>query len=276
MTSVRPWPARPDQSWSRQTLALAGDEADRAGILAVRQRQARLRGAAGCGGDAGNDLDRHARLTRGVDLLAAAAEDERVAALEPHDAACRRSVSRDQERVDRLLRHRVAAALLGDGDTLRPRRDSAARRADQPVMNDDIGDPERLDSARTVSSPGSPGPAPTRMTRPRAVGLRSVAIAVTMALVSASGNAAMLGRAEGRLVAAHQPCNWWPRASVQINAARRTNPPTRNNSGPVRQRESDFSRHERLPPQKSGLTTHPSGRCRCSRGSVPPSLLTTG
>ena len=55
-------------------------------------------------------------------FLSAAAEHERVAALQPHDPAPapRRA---NHQRVDRLLRHRVAAGALADEEPLRPPRD---------------------------------------------------------------------------------------------------------------------------------------------------------
>lgn len=70
---------------------------------------------------------------------AAAAEDERVAAFQPHG---RFTVLRlaDQQRVDAGLRHRVMAFLLADEDLAALRVGEIENgRADQPVMDDDVG-----------------------------------------------------------------------------------------------------------------------------------------
>ena len=66
---------------------VAGDDADRAGVVAVRQRDAGARRGPQRGGDARHDLVGDAGLAEGFGLLAAAAEDHRVAALEADDGA---------------------------------------------------------------------------------------------------------------------------------------------------------------------------------------------
>jgi hypothetical protein len=50
--------------------------------MGERNLQARSRG--NTGGDAGHDLDGDAGAAQSIELLAAPAEDERIAALEPH------------------------------------------------------------------------------------------------------------------------------------------------------------------------------------------------
>ena len=97
-------------------------------------------------------------------FLAAAAEDERVAALEPDDALALLRGANHQP-VNRLLRHAVAAARL-------PTQKhcalvDAAQRVDvhERVVEHQVGFLERR-TARTVQSSGSPGPAPTSDTRP--------------------------------------------------------------------------------------------------------------
>ena len=57
-----------------------------------------------------------------VELLAAPAEDERIAALQPHHGLAGLR-ARDQERIDLLLRHAMGALRLADGIS------SASRRA---------------------------------------------------------------------------------------------------------------------------------------------------
>ena len=77
-----------------RALGLAGilvrrHEGDRRGHVAMGDRDAGVGGRRHTGGHAGHDLERHAGLDQRLRLLAAAAEDERVAALEAHDGACR-------------------------------------------------------------------------------------------------------------------------------------------------------------------------------------------
>ena len=74
------------------------------------------RDAAG-GGDAGHDLEGNAGGGQRLDFLAAAAEDERVAALQPHHAL---ALARQphQQLVDLVLAERMVAALLAGVDAL--------------------------------------------------------------------------------------------------------------------------------------------------------------
>ena len=72
----------------RPSAVFAVTKLSRVASLAERQRQPGLRRAAERRGDARHDERRHARLPQIFKLLAAAAEDERIAALEPDDAAC--------------------------------------------------------------------------------------------------------------------------------------------------------------------------------------------
>ena len=65
----------------------------------------------------GHDLDVDAGVPAERELLAAAAEDVRVAALEPHDALALAGEVHEQ-RVDRVLRHGVVAGELADVDDL--------------------------------------------------------------------------------------------------------------------------------------------------------------
>ena len=79
------------------------------------------------GRDAGDDLERDPGLAQHERLLAAAAEHERVAALEAHDALARPRVL-DQQPVRLLLRELRAVALLADVDQLRVARARCERR----------------------------------------------------------------------------------------------------------------------------------------------------
>jgi len=81
------------------------------------QRNAGVGRHAERGGDARHHLEGHAVLREGLDLLAAAAEHEGVAALEPqHPPALLRQAH--HQRVDRLLAVGVVVALLAHVDAL--------------------------------------------------------------------------------------------------------------------------------------------------------------
>ncbi len=66
---------------------MAGDEAHAAGEPAVREGDAQARGAAGGRGDSRDDLPGNAAFGEVGALLAAPAEHEGVAALDPDDGA---------------------------------------------------------------------------------------------------------------------------------------------------------------------------------------------
>ena len=65
---------------------MAGDILQPARAFAVGEREAELGGRALRRGNAGNDLDRDIGSLAGRDFLGCAAEDQRIAALEAHDA----------------------------------------------------------------------------------------------------------------------------------------------------------------------------------------------
>ena len=69
-------------------------ERDRRGLVAVRDRDAGVGGRGDARGHARHDLEAHARLGQRLGLLAAAAEHERVAALQAHHRAARRCRAR--------------------------------------------------------------------------------------------------------------------------------------------------------------------------------------
>ena len=76
-------------SGSSPLRAMAGDVLHTPRIAAAGQRDAEPARRALRRGDAGHDLDRDAGVAAGRDLLAGAAEDHRIAALEPHHAPAR-------------------------------------------------------------------------------------------------------------------------------------------------------------------------------------------
>jgi hypothetical protein len=102
-------------------LHVARDEHARLRVIAMRERNAGV----GCGaqrcGDSGDDLERDSVGRQRVDLLAAAAEDERIAAFQAQHALARERAL-DEERIDRFLAHRVIGPPLADVDALRARR----------------------------------------------------------------------------------------------------------------------------------------------------------
>ena len=144
-------------------VLVAGHDRDARRHAAVRHRDAGVRGRGDRARDAGHDLERHARGDARLGLFAAAAEHERVAALQPHD---RRSPARPRSTSSALicvLRHRdVARAPCR---RRRARRRAARARAARPARAGRRRRRRRARSSsspRRVSRPGSPGPAPTR------------------------------------------------------------------------------------------------------------------
>ena len=119
--------------------AVTGGENDRAVDAAQRRRNGRRGERRKPGGDAGNDAEGDARRRQRHRLLAAAAEHEGIAALEPQHALPG-ARQRDQPLADiGLDRRRLAAALAGKFE---PRLRSGQRQdalIDQRVVNDDVG-----------------------------------------------------------------------------------------------------------------------------------------
>jgi hypothetical protein len=123
---------------------VARDEVHGGAEIAVRHGDARV--------GRGRDGRRHARhhlegdAARGGDLqlLAAPAEEEAVAALEPHDRLALEGLF-DEDLVDPVLRDGVAAGIFADVDLLRPRGHHGEDvLPDQPVVDHDVGAPQRL------------------------------------------------------------------------------------------------------------------------------------
>ncbi len=100
-------------------------------------------------------------------LLAAAAEDERVAALQPHHRRVH-PAELDEPAVDRLLRHGVLAGPLARVHALRPiggERDDA--RVGQPVVHERVRSLDQLASADGEKA-GIAGARPDQVDRHRA------------------------------------------------------------------------------------------------------------
>ena len=112
---------------------------------AVGDGDPRVGGGGHSGRDAGDDLERDPRRPQRERLLAAAAEDERVAALQPHDGPPGAGVL-EHQLLGPLLRDGLAAALLADEQQLgvRPRALERAG-ADEPVIEDHVGAGDQLE-----------------------------------------------------------------------------------------------------------------------------------
>ena len=96
-------------------IVVAARDGDGAGDAPVGHRDARHGGPGDRAAHARDHLESKARLRQGEGLLAAAAEDERVAALEAHHAPPGAGVLH-QHRADLLLRHPVAPGRLAGVD----------------------------------------------------------------------------------------------------------------------------------------------------------------
>ena len=126
---------------------VAGDERDGGGELAVGHRDAGVGGSGDARGDARHDLERDAGLQAHERLLAAAAEHERVTALQPHHVPPGPRVV-EQQPVGLRLRHLLAAALLADVVQLGVGARAGERLGrDQPVVQDHVRARDQLRGA---------------------------------------------------------------------------------------------------------------------------------
>ena len=127
-------------------LGVAGHDREGRGEAAVRHRDPGERGSGERRADARHDLVGDARRPQRQDLLASAAEDEGISALEAHDAlaAARRA---DHQRVDRLLAEGGATRALAHGEALGPGSEGQHLRRDEGVVEDEVGRGERAHGA---------------------------------------------------------------------------------------------------------------------------------
>jgi hypothetical protein len=98
-------------------------------------------------GDARHHFEPHSRRPQRVRLLAAAREDERVAAFEAHDLLAGLAAL-DQQRVDVGLVHRRAARRLADADPLRIRREVEQSGDRETVVDHHVGAGQHLGAAK--------------------------------------------------------------------------------------------------------------------------------
>ena len=112
-------------------------------MLAMGQRDPGVGRAAGGGGHPRRDPERHAGGGQRLELLAAAAEDERIAALEPQYPLAGAGEI-DQKPIDAGLGADVAIAHLADEDPFHPGRHQLEDvGADQAVVDHDVGLPHQ-------------------------------------------------------------------------------------------------------------------------------------
>ena len=118
-------------------FGVTGDHQERGREPAMRDgnpRQQRRRNRAG---DAGNDLAGNAGRGERERLFPAAPEDERIAALETHDAMAAARLA-DHQPVDRVLANRRAAGALADEEPPRARGVAQRRRLDERVVEHEV------------------------------------------------------------------------------------------------------------------------------------------
>ena len=108
------------------------------------EREHRFGSTANRSGNAGDNLRVDTARAAGFDFLAATPENERIATLEPHDQMPGLRLF-NEDGIDLFLRHRMAAALLGDRNHPRGGIGQPQHcRIDQPVMHDNISAGERI------------------------------------------------------------------------------------------------------------------------------------
>ena len=142
-------------------LFMAGHERHGGGQVALRQGDARITSRRERRGDAWHDLEGHAGRNQRRAFLSGMGKDQRIATLEAHDGlAC--AGRADHPRVDLVLRHDAAVAVASQA-LERCAAPCALERSGihQIVVEHKIG-AHRHSAPRSVSRPGSPGPAPTK------------------------------------------------------------------------------------------------------------------
>ncbi len=98
-------------------LEVAGGKDTDLRMVAMGQRDAGIGSATCCCGNAGNDFEGNAVFSERFDLLAAASENERIAALQANDALALLGQP-DQQYIDFFLRQGVVRGLLAGIDFL--------------------------------------------------------------------------------------------------------------------------------------------------------------
>ena len=139
-------------------IFMAGDERDERAVLAMGQRHAGERRPRNRRGDAGHDLELDLRARERRGLFAAAPENKRIAAFEPHDDAPFARV-RDQHRVQLGLLDTFfgAAAFASVNQLGLRRREPDQFRTHEIVVDNDVGAAQNVGAANR-DQVGSAGP----------------------------------------------------------------------------------------------------------------------
>ena len=147
-----------DADRGRGIADMSGHHGDRGGQAAVGDRDAGRRRRREGGADAGYHLVVDPGAAQGLGLLAAAPEDERVAALQADHRAARPTVV-DELLVDLGLAGRPPGALAHVDELGARRRQLQQFTADQPVVDDHVGPAQQLGAAQG-QQPRVPGTGP--------------------------------------------------------------------------------------------------------------------
>ena len=123
----------------RARHAMPGDEGDRRIDGAMGQGYPGIGEPAEAGADAGDDAERNPRLDQGEPLLAAAAEDERIAALQPQHTPAIPGMADQPAGNIGLFRRRPSAAFAGVDKLGAGPREVEDARIDQRVINHHVG-----------------------------------------------------------------------------------------------------------------------------------------
>ena len=161
MTSVSVWPtllqSMPPASWPVTKVTSCG-------VIAMRERNAACRPRCRAASHAGHYFVRDAGVGKRLDLFAAAAEDKRIATLEPNDVETAPRAL-DHHVADLFLRKRVDRFLLADVDPLAMfGREVEQGFVREMIVEDGVGDGEKLAAlpgdqvrvARVRRRPGRP------------------------------------------------------------------------------------------------------------------------
>ena len=140
-------------------VLVAGDDREPGRDGAMRDRDARVGGRGDGARDARDDLERDPGGGEHLGLLAAAAEDERVATFQPHDRRGR-ACGVDERRVDLVLRHRDPPGRLPGVHQARVGpAERKQRRGPEAIVHDDVGPREQLASTHReqarIAGPGA-------------------------------------------------------------------------------------------------------------------------
>ncbi len=123
---------------------MTGDERHARGVPPVEQRNARVGSGGDSGGHPRHHLPRDARRLERLGFFPAAAEDERVAALEANHRPAQSRVL-DEEPMNLLLRHAAVASALSHVENLRARSHVLEHApVNERIDEDDVALPQYL------------------------------------------------------------------------------------------------------------------------------------